>query len=1057
MSVASDDAASPDPASGRPPLFAPPSTAATDLYADQQLDDSMTDMLDDDTDNDSVDVPLARAQQAQAEAGPGPSTLAHRGTHNASTSNPTPAKKRKSRPSAGGGGGGGGGGPYFPPPLPHYTVIRSSHNSKSSPHRICINQAVTDADESRWPSTEECQPTHKVDGKTNWYECQPKDGMKHKAFRDKIGEELAKSLKLAKGSNEYWTLDALPEHYLFTVHHSAGGGKPRTDTYVWGNPKVLKFRTANEMTPHIYWLLEHGPHDSLTCMCKYCSKMTQGDVNRHLGLPLKQTGIHSGDGGSSSAARGASPGGSRAASPSGPRVKNPVNYAYKPSPLAMHGGATGSGPSSTSSGTSGYNGGAAARVAGFNDVGGEKLLGPNATPAAIARAKHRHAKAMEEKDARKRKHNKGKGKERDDGGPPRKRKKNKHRRTREGSATNSNASRGGSESSPELSDLTDLSDVEVDVDGAGEGGEFGPTYRGAFTNRMRDEDLNRVSAPRRGELVWAELPRPLVGRRKGPLEGKVVTHWPGIVESREVRSEAVVLPSSDATKSGKKGALNEDDDDEQEEAGAADGEPTPPSTSSSAEVFARPGTTLRMQPPPRLHTATSTRYTIKLFAIADTIRLLREDQVLPWLHHAPPRTLFAEFGALLQEAEAVKHIWNGKTFMRDTVLFEEDGVEEEEEGPPLEETLAPLGLAMQIASHVLTTFTLNDKYNVTARFLTPVDPTDPIHQQEREKQLKSWAYQATHFGAELVWTGDFVRIFETEGNPFEGLRYESPPISWGKRALFMKVFAIYKDNEVGEEVGEVKLAGELWELRDFGTTAGVVQDGAGGEGATSDGGDKSAVAATAASSVAAADGQSAMSMFEKRPSPAAMNGSTSSAAPKVAGTPSTPPDTPPAKGSTAAAAAADGDDVAAPARAGPAMVDTEGMNLPPPPAGFYLFRLTSSTEQVHVTLDFLAGRYHPLPKELNTAAKIRETLDRLQLSEEDELEDNDARAMLLAGLGPAYKLFNKCGMYIGDRRTALVAATQHAESEAKPILEEGTAASIAAAERDNADAQMAIE
>lgn len=175
------------------PLFAPPSTATTptaataDLYADQ---DSNYDMLDDDQD-----------EQPPAAAGPGPSTLASRGQKR--TASPPPAaqpaaKKHKARQSVTTTATTGSSARYDPPPLPHYTVVRSSNNSKQSPHRIIINQGVSDAHPDRWPPEEEYSPSRKIDGKENWYERTPKDTGRHKAFRDKVGEELAKTLKLSQ-------------------------------------------------------------------------------------------------------------------------------------------------------------------------------------------------------------------------------------------------------------------------------------------------------------------------------------------------------------------------------------------------------------------------------------------------------------------------------------------------------------------------------------------------------------------------------------------------------------------------------------------------------------------------------------------------------------------------------------------------------------------------------------------------------------------------------------------------------------------------------------------
>ena len=51
-----------------------------------------------------------------------------------------------------------------------------------------------------------------------------------------------------------------------------------------GTRVTTKFRTANEIYPHIYWLLCHGPNDKLRCQCQYCTNKTQTEVNRMVGL-----------------------------------------------------------------------------------------------------------------------------------------------------------------------------------------------------------------------------------------------------------------------------------------------------------------------------------------------------------------------------------------------------------------------------------------------------------------------------------------------------------------------------------------------------------------------------------------------------------------------------------------------------------------------------------------------------------------------------------------------------------------------------------------------------
>ncbi|ORY92832.1 hypothetical protein BCR35DRAFT_323209 [Leucosporidium creatinivorum] len=174
------------------------------------------------------------------------------------------------------------------PPLPHYSVVRSSNNSQTDPHRIIINPGVTDGSRSRWVTN--TTPGQVVAGRLNWHELQSPTEGKHKAWRYGLGKELADKLELNTpkpgGKPDFWILDNWPDNYQFTVHHTAGKGNglDRLDAYLHGSAATVKFRTVNEFTPHLYWLLTHGPNDNLTCKCKYCAKKTQTEVNASLGL-----------------------------------------------------------------------------------------------------------------------------------------------------------------------------------------------------------------------------------------------------------------------------------------------------------------------------------------------------------------------------------------------------------------------------------------------------------------------------------------------------------------------------------------------------------------------------------------------------------------------------------------------------------------------------------------------------------------------------------------------------------------------------------------------------
>ncbi|GAA5851130.1 hypothetical protein JCM8547_004140 [Rhodosporidiobolus lusitaniae] len=245
--------------------------------------------------------PVASWSSTNAVAGPGPSSSANAARASsavASSASPAPSQgggqKRKPRvsiprPSASSA--------YHPPPLPHYIINRvpAGHNTRNNPHVIQFTDDVTDGSESRWPSEAERKPDHEVNGKTNWYEVQDKNVGKHQNLRLELGKRMAKRLGLGMatkgGKDEYWALE-LPKNYLYTVHHSVtGSGDPRTDAYVFGSAATLKFRTANELDPHLTWLIDHGPDDNLTCPCKYCGKKTQGAVNQDLGLSERGSSV----------------------------------------------------------------------------------------------------------------------------------------------------------------------------------------------------------------------------------------------------------------------------------------------------------------------------------------------------------------------------------------------------------------------------------------------------------------------------------------------------------------------------------------------------------------------------------------------------------------------------------------------------------------------------------------------------------------------------------------------------------------------------------------------
>ncbi|KAK4700250.1 hypothetical protein P7C70_g5997, partial [Phenoliferia sp. Uapishka_3] len=161
---------------------------------------------------------------------------------------------------------------------PRYTTIRSE-GSKEKPHVFKIKAGVTDGVRSKWPQGEQLKKFGKV----------PANEGKHLAFLLTLGGQLADNFNLRKGKGkdtEHWILDSLPEDYIYLIQ-KRGGGSTHVDHYIFGSP-ISKFRTANELFPHLQWLLLHGPNTSSSelCRCQYCSKKKkqQRVINADVGI-----------------------------------------------------------------------------------------------------------------------------------------------------------------------------------------------------------------------------------------------------------------------------------------------------------------------------------------------------------------------------------------------------------------------------------------------------------------------------------------------------------------------------------------------------------------------------------------------------------------------------------------------------------------------------------------------------------------------------------------------------------------------------------------------------
>lgn len=91
-------------------------------------------------------------------------------------------------------------------------------------------------------------------------------------------------------------------------------------------------------------------------------------------------------------------------------------------------------------------------------------------------------------------------------------------------------------------------------------------------------------------------------------------------------------------------------------------------------------------------------------------------------------------------------------------------------------------------------------------------------------------------------------------------------------------------------------------------------------------------------------------------------------------------------------------------------VPLNGSYMPIAPEGYIFHRITPEEEEVHIDIEFVAGRYYPLPSHLSTRQACDQILKEYGEGREEEEEEEDGlnedqRRVALAGLLPAYRLY----------------------------------------------------
>lgn len=169
-----------------------------------------------------------------------------------------------------------------------------------------------------------------------------------------------------------------------------------------------------------------------------------------------------------------------------------------------------------------------------------------------------------------------------------------------------------------------------------------PSYKGAYVNKERDIDLSDGALFRVGELVWVELPEPLVDPQDSTMR---ITHWMGVVADRTIKSN------------------------------------------SRSTAPLQPGA------PPQLANKQQFTYRCQLLGLQDELTRT-EPHVQAWLAVPSPSALLTP--PAMSAQASVKHAWAGLDVRRPKLgEFESVG-----------EAITTFALASQIAAHIAGAFSM---------------------------------------------------------------------------------------------------------------------------------------------------------------------------------------------------------------------------------------------------------------------------------------------------------------------------------------------------------------
>ncbi|SCV74395.1 BQ2448_6827 [Microbotryum intermedium] len=497
-------------------------------------------------------------------------------------------------------------------------------------------------------------------------------------------------------------------------------------------------------------------------------------------------------------------------------------------------------------------------------------------------------------------------------------------------------------------------------------GPQGPTYNGTYTNKQRDMDLGDGARYRYCELVWVRLPEPLrdlsVPHAEAEDHVPDLTCWPALISDRMVKIvSAKIAPSVP---------------------GAAP-------TIRNTETFV---------------------YSARLLAVFDELTLLKETSIMPWKSYEADRALTRP--DLFLSPQSIAHVWDGTESHRPRLDDFKGDVR-----------VAPtsFSLAVQIAAHLMVTFSLMDKYKLHDEHIK-MDSKAVLTEEEKarvEEQLGAPHYQQMWSGAELMWSGELVRlkldaesIIRTSASGREPAIRTSGKLAEGAnlRSLFFKSSGIYRTLD-----NQGMLAGKVYELRP------VVEED-----------ESSSATALASSRKTGSMLKNALSMTKSF-----FGGSTAASA---SNTPSMP------NGASVGPSSAKNPDE-------PPANPLKDLYMPPPPPGYEFHCLTDPSENVHLSMAYLAGRYHPLPsnmfrsrsdvdKAIARVPALKSYKDAMARDPVQESLTMLERQLAMAGLAPGFWSHTDVYIWCRTRHHAVIASEEKSQKEMFEFLKKNLTSEV---------------